>query len=135
MRATASEIRHGKIRTYEKGSESNNALLYDLHLIVSLENKAHSVTLICNPSLVLCNFKAYRLRILYFRWIRVSMIFNLFLKFAKFEVNSSKLYYYKKNVLSSAVNRAKLLPALFRVQAWSFIKNRFRHRLQKYALS
>ena len=56
MRATASEIRHGKIRTYEKGSGSNNALVYDLHLILPLENKAHSVTLICSPSLVLCNF-------------------------------------------------------------------------------
>ena len=56
MRATASEIRHGKIRTYEKGSGSNNALVYDLHLILPLENKAHSVTPICSPSLVLCNF-------------------------------------------------------------------------------
>ena len=65
MRATASEIRHGKIQTYEKGSGGNNALDYDLHLILPLENKAHSVTLICSPSLVLCNFKAYRLRKLY----------------------------------------------------------------------
>ena len=50
MRATASEIIHGKIRTYEKGSGSNNALFYDPHMIVSLENKAYSV------SLSLCSF-------------------------------------------------------------------------------
>ena len=40
MRATTSEIRHGKLRTYEKGGGGNNALFYDPHLIVSLENKA-----------------------------------------------------------------------------------------------
>ena len=55
MWATASEIRHGKIRTYGKGSRVNNTIIYDPQLVVSLENKAHSVTLLCSSSLVLCN--------------------------------------------------------------------------------
>ena len=59
LRPTASEKRHGKLRTYEKGSGSNNALFYDSQLIVSLENEAYSVSLLCTP-LVFCNFKAYR---------------------------------------------------------------------------
>ena len=55
------------IRKYkhEKGCAGNNALLYDPHLTASLENKAHSATLLCSPSLVLRDFKSYRLRILY----------------------------------------------------------------------
>ena len=44
LRATASEIRHGKLRTYENESGGNNALFYDPHLKVSLENKAYSVS-------------------------------------------------------------------------------------------
>ena len=58
---TASEIKHEKIRTYGKGSRVNNTIIYDPQLVVSLENEAHSVTLLCSSSLVLCNFKAYRL--------------------------------------------------------------------------
>ena len=96
MWATVSEIGHGKLRTYEKGSGGNNALSYDPHLIVSFKNKAYSVSLLYIPSLVLCNFRAYHLKILYFGWIGLSMILNIVIKFGKFEVNSSKLYYYKK---------------------------------------
>ena len=95
LRASASEIRHGKIRTYENGNEGNNELFYDRHLMVLLENKTHSVTLLCSPSLVLCNFKPYRLRILYLGWMSPSVILNLFLKFEKFEVNYFKLYYFE----------------------------------------
>ena len=61
MWATGSEISHGKIRTYGKGSGGNNTIIYDQQLVVYLENKAHSVTLLCSSSLVLCNFKAYPL--------------------------------------------------------------------------
>ena len=38
-------------------------LFYGPQLIVSLENKAHSVTLLSSSSLVLCKFKVYRLGI------------------------------------------------------------------------
>ena len=56
MWATGSEISHGKIRTYGKGSGGNITTIYDQQLVVSLENKVHSVTLLCSSSLVLCNW-------------------------------------------------------------------------------
>ena len=104
MWATGSEISHGKIQTYGKGSGGNNTIIYDQQLVVSLGNKAHSVTLLCSSSLVLCNLKAHRLRVLYSRWIKLSMSFNLFLKFSKIDVNSSILILI---LLSPAVNQCK----------------------------
>ena len=78
LRASASEIRHGKIQTYENGSGGSNALLYDPHLIVSLANKAQSVCPLYGPSLVLCNFKGYCLKILYLGWMSVVTLFLIY---------------------------------------------------------
>ena len=96
MWATGSETSHGKIRTYGKGSGGNNTIIYDQQLVVSLENKARSVNLLCSSSLVLCNFTS--------GWIKISMSFNLFFKFSEFDVNSSILLLI---LLSPAVNLCK----------------------------